>query len=33
MPTTGEDNIEIMSGPIKERGTTPGNSLWSYWKK
>lgn len=30
IPTTEADNAEIATGPTNVRGTTPGNSLWSY---
>lgn len=29
----GDTVTEITNGPKKVRGTTPGNSLWSYYKK
>lgn len=32
--TSGEAIPDTIIGPRKERGTTPGNSWWSYyWKQ
>ena len=28
----GEERADTRRGPRKERGTTPGNSTWSYCK-
>lgn len=33
MATKGETVTEMTKGPRNVRGTTPGNSRWSYWKK
>lgn len=31
--TIGLANVDTNNGPMNERGTTPGNSWWSYWKR
>ena len=30
--TIGDDSPDIINGPIKVLGTTPGNSWWSYYR-